>query len=1133
MELESWLRGLGLEEYSAAFRDNAIDEKVLVRLTAGDLKELGVITVGHRRILLDAIAHFRGSTGPGAELHPAPATVSELRSVAGVPSSIDTAERRQVTVLFADLVGSTALSARMDPEDLREIIAAYHKCAARVVRGFGGFVSQYLGDGVLAYFGYPQAHEDDAERAVRTGVELIAAVSALKTRVPLQTRVGIATGLVVVGDVLDAGGLQERGIIGKTPNLAARLQGVAKPNMVVIAEPTRKLLGNLFELEDLGIKELKDITGPVRVWAVLQATSGASRFEALRASRLSAFVGREHELEVLQRALDNARSKLRVVDLMAEPGMGKSRLLHEFRQRVGKERAFVLSGSCSPDGQQTPFLPFIEVVRGSFRLGLGESETDIAQKLEVGLKALGLYSVRNLGLLLHLLGLKAPDGALSGLDGVLIGLGTRELLQVMLEARCQLSQVILIVEDLHWIDSVSEELLGKIVESTRKLKLLLVHSRRPEYLPHWLDRPVIVKLHLEPLAAGDIRSLVQARLGVGTLPDTLVRHVAVKAEGNPLFAEEIVSFLIECNVLRSKNGNVEFDSAAIAATLPASVQSLLTARVDRLAQKDRALLQAASAIGRSFDKLLLVVALPDIDDVNARLADMQALDLIHYEKGTDAYTFKHALVREALYQSLLKSARAALHARIAEEIERRSGNRLVEVAESLAHHYRQTDNAKKAFQYLCLAGSRSLSVYSLEEAESHFSAAIALLEANQGCASDEQVADLLVDYTLHQNALGNVGNVVEIIQRFGTRLNSLADSANTVSIAHQKVFGLCFMGSFQAALEEQSHINKMAGRLNDDRSIAYALSSQILVSSAVAPKSRQELAPLVKSALNAASRVQDAYIRSVVRWVIAIDELCRGRMTAARQIAEEMSEIGRDLKDPRPTGMAMGILGWIALTSDDYENALHCAEECLAVAFTPQERMNALGVKGSALAFLRRLEEADVVLSDIRQQLRDLNWRYEQTLLEPAYGVLTVLKGELAKGISIIQTAIASAHRDRWRAAEDWAKLFLCEVYLEVLFAKQKPSLVFLLKNLPAIIWIFLTGRSSIESLISEVQHNSQFDPDGHHIGRAEMILGLLYQGTKRRSLAVHHLTQARRILSQLGPTPIVARVEAALVELG
>ena len=373
--------------------------------------------------------------------------------------------------------------------------------------------------------------------------------------------------------------MQARGIIGETPNLAARLQGVAKPNMLVIAESTRRLLGDLFELDDLGIKELKGIDEPVRVWAVLRATPGANRFEALHSSRLGAFVGRERELEVLQRALNDARSQLRVIDLLAEPGMGKSRLLHEFRRRLGKDSAFVLSGSCSPDGQQTPFLPFIEVVRGSFRISLGEAEADLAQKLELGLKGLGLYSVRNLGLILHLLGLKPPDGALSGLDGVLIGLGTRELLQLMLEARCQLSYVILIIEDLHWIDSVSEELLGKIVDSTRKLRLLIVHSRRPEYWPKWLNRPSIVKLHLDPLAAGDVRRLVQARLGVETLPDTLVHHVAAKAEGNPLFAEEIVSFLVERNVLRSQDGNVKFDSTAVAAALPASIQSLLTARV--------------------------------------------------------------------------------------------------------------------------------------------------------------------------------------------------------------------------------------------------------------------------------------------------------------------------------------------------------------------------------------------------------------------------------------------------------------------------------------------------------------------------------------------------------------------------
>jgi class 3 adenylate cyclase len=1132
MELEAWLRSLGLERYAAAFRENAIDENVLTRLTAEDLRELGVTAIGHRRTLLDAIVNLRGNLEFTAKAHGDSGPVKPSDFAMAGPPPADSVERRQVTVIFSDLVGSTALAARMDPEDLRKVIAAYHKCVAEIVRRFGGFVSQYLGDGVLAYFGYPQAHEDDAERAVRASVELIAAVAALETRAPLQTRVGIASGLVVVGDVIDAGGSQERGIIGETPNLAARLQGIAQPNMVVIAEGTRKLIGNLFELDDLGTKEVKGFPRPVRIWAVLRACSVRSRFDALHASGLSEFVGREHELEVLERWLDRARSQLHVIDVVADPGMGKSRLLHEFRQRMSKDRAFVLLGSCSPDGQQTAFLPFIEVVRGSFRISLGQAEEEIAQKLEMGLTTLGLHSVRNLALLLHLLGLKTPDGALSGLDGVLIGLRTRELLQLLLEARCLLSPVILIIEDLHWIDSVSEELLGKIVDSEHTLRLLLIHTRRPEYLPPWLSRPRTIKLPLEPFAAGDIRRLIQTRLRVETLPETLVHQVVEKADGNPLFAEEIISFLTERGVLRTTQGRVEYESSAVAAALPASVQTLLTARVDRLAPRDRRLLQAASAIGRYFDTELLAVVVDGIDDINTRLAAMQALDLIHGEGNPDIHSFKHALVRDALYQSLLTSARRTLHFKIAEEIERRSGNRLIEVSESLAHHYSNTDNAEKAFKYLSMAGSRSLSVYSLEEAEIHFSAAIDLVEADKGCASDQQIADLLVDYTLLQNALGKVRKVVEIIGRFAERLNNLADSAQIVLIAHQKVFGLCFMSDFKAALIEQANVGGIADRLGDDRSRAYFLSSQILISSAVAPETLENLAPLVRSALNAASKTEDAYIRSVVRWVVAIDELSRGRMRIAKEIAEEMSAIGRHLKDPRPTGMGMGILGWIALTSDDYERALHCAEECLQIAYTPQERMNALGVKGAALTFLRRLEEGDLVLSDIRSQLLELNWRYELTLVDPAFGVLTVLKGHIGKGVHIIQTAIESAHGDGWRAAEDWAKLFLCEVYLEVLFPKNKPRVIVFLKNLPVLIKILLVGRLSIKKYISEVRRNPQFDPDGHHIGRAEMILGLLYKGSRRHSLAVQHLTEARRILSQFGKTPILARVEIALAEL-
>ena len=284
---------------------------------------------------------------------PQPAPVTE-------PKSQDTAERRQVTVMFSDLVGSTALSARMDPEDLREVISAYQKCVAETVRRFGGFVAKYMGDGVLVYFGYPQAHEDDAERAVRAGLELIGAVSALKSHAPLQTRVGIATGLVVVGDLIGSGEAQERGIVGETPNLAARLQGIAEPNTVVIAESTRKLLGNLFELEDLGAKDLKGIAGPVRAWAALRASSAEGRFEALHASGLTALVGREEELELLLRRWSQAKTgEGQVVLLSGEAGIGKSRLTAALLERLAGEPHTRLRYFCSPQHTDSAFYPII------------------------------------------------------------------------------------------------------------------------------------------------------------------------------------------------------------------------------------------------------------------------------------------------------------------------------------------------------------------------------------------------------------------------------------------------------------------------------------------------------------------------------------------------------------------------------------------------------------------------------------------------------------------------------------------------------------------------------------------------------------------------------------------------------
>jgi class 3 adenylate cyclase len=337
MDIGGWLRSLGLERYEAAFRDNEINEDVLPKVTAEDLKDMGIGIVGHRRVLLEAIAALQAT---GTTTEPPPQGVSTPPSTAQ-----DTAERRQVTVMFSDLVGSTALSGCMDPEDLREVISAYQKCVAEIVHRFGGFVAKYMGDGVLVYFGYPQAHEDDAERAVRAGLELIQAVGGLKSHAPLQTRVGIASGLVVVGELIGSGEAQERGIVGETPNVAARLQALAEPDAIVVAENTRRQIGTLFELMDLGPQQLKGFAETQRAWRVIGENRALSRFEALRIST-APLVGREEELELLLRRWAQIKVEgERVVVLSAEAGIGKSRLVDALRERITDEPHTRLPGS--------------------------------------------------------------------------------------------------------------------------------------------------------------------------------------------------------------------------------------------------------------------------------------------------------------------------------------------------------------------------------------------------------------------------------------------------------------------------------------------------------------------------------------------------------------------------------------------------------------------------------------------------------------------------------------------------------------------------------------------------------------------------------------------------------------------
>jgi class 3 adenylate cyclase len=711
IEIADWLRGLGLEQYASAFHENAIDAEILRELTADDLKDLGVNVVGHRRKLLAAITALRPDPTTGE-----PAS-EQARAGQDAGMAAGEAERRQLTVMFCDLVGSTELSARLDPEDLRAAIGAYHRCVAAVIEGAGGFVAKYTGDGVLAYFGYPRAGEHDAERAVCAGLALVEAVAGVATTAEarLQVRVGIATGLVVVGDLVGEGASQEQVVFGETPNLAARLQALAEPGTVVIGPSTRRLTGGLFDYADLGALEIKGLAAPVAAARVLQESAAESRFQALRAAR-NPLVGRETELAMLERCWRQASSgEGRVVLLSGEPGIGKSRLAQTLIDRLSGERHTRLRSYCSPHHQESALYPTITQLE---RAAGFRREDTAAQRLDK-LEAMLAQATNDLGEAAPLLAalLSLPAG--QRYPPVDLTPQTRKertlrALVAQVEGLAAKQPVLILFEDAHWSDPTSIELLDLIIDRAPELSLLLIITFRPEFTPPWTGRLHITSLGLNRLAPRQRAEMIAGLAGGKALPQDIADQIIDRTDGVPLFVEELTKAVVESGILTDAGDRYIAAGPAAPLTIPESLQASLLARLDRLAPV-REVAQIGAALGRQFSYELIaaVAAMPpaQLDDALARLVSAELI----YRRGTppDAeHTFKHALVQDAAYGTLLRSRRQQLHATL------EAGFPDIVAAQPalLAQHCTEAGVAEKAVDYWCRAGRQSLTKSGFTEA---------------------------------------------------------------------------------------------------------------------------------------------------------------------------------------------------------------------------------------------------------------------------------------------------------------------------------------------------------------------------------------------------------------------------------
>ena len=805
MDVGDWLRGLGLGQYEAVFRESEIDPEVLPELTDADLEKLGV-PLGHRKRLLKAISNL---ASPGQPEPP--------RRLAPVLTETDTAERRQLTVMFCDLVGSTALSAKLDPEDLHGVIGAYHRCCSGLVERNGGFVAKYMGDGVLAYFGYPEAHEDDPERAVRAGLAIVEAAPKLFTAAgsALHVRIGIATGLVVVGDLVGSGEAQERGVVGETPNLAARLQGMAEPDEVVIAEGTRRLLGDLYEITDLGLKDLKGVAKPVRAWAALRQSSVESRFEALHPSGLTALVGREEESELLLRRWRRAKTgEGQVILLSGEPGIGKSRLTAALEERVRAEPHTRLRHFCSLQHRDSALYPFIARLERAAGFERQDDAAARLDKLEALLAKSGQVNAEHAGLFAALLGL-APEGRYPAPPED--PQRRREMtLAALLGELAMLSRqrpALLIFEDAHWADSTSLELLDRMVELAARLPVLMIVAFRTEFSLPWLGQAHVTLLSLNRLTQRETAALVETVTGGKSLPPEILDRIIQHTDGVPLFIEELTKNLLEGGLLREEAGGYALD-------IPSSLQDALMARLDRLAGAKQ-VAQTAAIIGREFSYELLraVTSLSD-DELRQALRRLVVSELI-FERGDPPqarYTFKHALVQDAAYHSLLRANRSLQHRRVAEALEKQFPETVEKQPELLAYHYTEAGLVEPAITYWRKAGQRSVRRAANIEAIDHLRRGLAMLEllSDRAAHADEELTILLA---LGPALMSTRTSTSPEVQELYGRARQIAHDTGKDSELFATVFGVWMVayssGNCEAARSCTSELMSIAQNQSD------------------------------------------------------------------------------------------------------------------------------------------------------------------------------------------------------------------------------------------------------------------------------------------------------------------------------
>ena len=1019
--VETWLENLGLAQYATVFKANDVDFRALAFLSDDDLKELGV-SLGHRRVLLAAIKSlgqddvFQQQT----DRQPERPTKGE-------------AERRQLTVMFCDLVGSTELSRRLDPEDLRDVLRRYQNMVTNCVVRYEGYVARFLGDGVLAYFGWPQAHEDQAERAVRSGLDVANGIKTLKldTEETLRIRIGIATGLVVVGDLVGDVTLDTEAVTGETPNLAARLQTLANEGQVVIDPTTRRLVGTAFELEELGLHQLKGFSEKVRAWGVIRESATESRFEATRGSALTRLVGREHELGLMRERWELAKGdEGQVILLSGEAGIGKSRMVQDFRRKLGDETRFNLYYQCSPHYTSSAFYPVIQRLQKAAEFSSNDTPKTRLDKMEKLLKDMQQDVGAVAPLFAALLSLQGEDryGPLN-LTPQQLRHRTIEALVAQVLSLSRQRPVLFVVEDAHWIDPSTVDFVSEMMPRVTNHQILIVITYRPEQAPKWPMHPHMSSVTLNRLGRRQAAEIAHS-VGGEDLIGAIIEQIVARADGVPLYVEELTKSVLE---------SVSSRDTAATDLIPATLQSSLEARLGRL-NEAKEIAQIGAVIGREFSyQLLSAVANKREAELNAALDKLVQSELV-FRQGIPpnaAYTFKHSLVQDAAYTTILVSRRRQLHASIVDVVENEVSDQTNEKIEMLAHHAYHAEIWDKALTYLKQAGLKAMDRAAIREARAQFEKAL-VVGAHLPKTEEFLAEDIDLRFDL-RNALWSIGAFQDILVNLRDAEHLAKKLGDPRRIGWISVFmsaSLWQLGRFKearAAATEALESSKDASDLPLEVGARFYLGCAHITAGDYL-EAEELFANIVQSLVGELERdrcglpfVPAVVARSWLVWSLAE----RGQFDGGMVYAQEALNIAKEVGHPFNLAHIYYDLGYYHGVKGELDQAV----EALDKAFTFVREWNLtylspfiMGFFGHVCALSGRVEEGIALLKQATSDYESMGLGLFRSLVNMQLGEALWLGRRLEDSMTVTQDALSLARKRGERGHEAYALRVLGEI---------------------------------------------------------------------------------------------------------